>query len=150
MSAEDQIDETDKTDKTDKTDGTIAYASLREATVRGLCRRCPHCGRGPLFRTWFKLHERCSVCDFKYERNHGDTWAFWLLGDRVFVVALLALIYFGFRSYTWHIAVGVFLVFLIPLIWTMPNRMGVCIGLDYMSRVRFGQPDEIPPMPRDE
>ncbi len=135
------------TEESTTEESTKETVGVLEAARRGLCRRCPHCGKGPLFRTWFKLHETCSVCGFKYERNHGDTWAFWLLGDRIFVVGLLALVFFGFRSHTWEVALTAFLVFLIPLIWTMPNRMGVCIGIDYVSRVLWGPPEEIPELP---
>ena len=31
------------------------------ALRRGLRKRCPHCGQGPLFAGWHHL-ERCSVC----------------------------------------------------------------------------------------
>ena len=40
-------------------------------------KRCPNCGRGPLFSGWGHHLERCSVCGLIYERNPGDTWAFW-------------------------------------------------------------------------
>ena len=34
---------------------------IRTALRRGLRKRCPHCGEGPLFSGWSQL-ERCSVC----------------------------------------------------------------------------------------
>ena len=50
----------------------MTWAALR----RGLSRRCPHCGQGALFSGWSHL-DRCSACGLVYERNPGDTWAFW-------------------------------------------------------------------------
>jgi uncharacterized protein (DUF983 family) len=38
---------------------------------RGLCLRCPHCGARSLFRTWFAMHERCFVCQLRFEREQG-------------------------------------------------------------------------------
>ena len=38
---------------------------------RDLRLRCPRCGEGPLFIGWFRMHERCSGCQLKYERSPG-------------------------------------------------------------------------------
>jgi uncharacterized protein (DUF983 family) len=39
--------------------------------VWGLCLRCPRCGARSLFRTWFTMHERCFVCQLRFEREQG-------------------------------------------------------------------------------
>lgn len=33
--------------------------------------RCPVCGKGKLFKSWFKMNERCPVCNLKFEREEG-------------------------------------------------------------------------------
>ena len=38
---------------------------------RGLRKRCPVCGRGKLFRTWFKMRDRCPACGYSFEREEG-------------------------------------------------------------------------------
>ena len=38
---------------------------------RALHLRCPRCGESPLFIGWFRMHERCSACQLKYERSPG-------------------------------------------------------------------------------
>ena len=38
---------------------------------RGLLLRCPFCGKGKVFRSWFKMYEQCPVCHFVYEREDG-------------------------------------------------------------------------------
>jgi len=30
---------------------------------RALCLRCPRCGQGKMFKTWFRMVHRCSVCN---------------------------------------------------------------------------------------
>ena len=40
---------------------------------RGLRKRCPHCGEGPLFSGWPQF-ERCSICGLVFVRNPGDIW----------------------------------------------------------------------------
>jgi len=39
--------------------------------VRGLLRRCPLCGSGHLFETWFKVKPRCPRCNFPIHREEG-------------------------------------------------------------------------------
>ena len=34
--------------------------------------RCPCCGCGQLFKSAFRLHERCSACDEPFEREPGQ------------------------------------------------------------------------------
>lgn len=39
--------------------------------VRGLFRRCPHCGnRQAFFEKWFVRRERCAGCGLRWERNY--------------------------------------------------------------------------------
>ncbi len=38
---------------------------------RGLRLRCPVCGRGKIYKGWFKTYEQCPSCHFTYEREVG-------------------------------------------------------------------------------
>jgi uncharacterized protein (DUF983 family) len=120
---------------------------ISTALRRGLRKRCPHCGEGRLYSGWSQL-ERCSVCGLVFARHPGDTWAFTIIGDRLPIAAMIVLIYFGvFRS---HPALGLtMMVALVGLmVWTAPNRWGVGVALDYLSRVYWPDPaDSIPPPP---
>lgn len=57
----------------------------RSVVWRGLRLRCPVCGQGKLFRTYFRMHETCSVCGVGFAREHGQ----WVgsLDINTFVVA---------------------------------------------------------------
>jgi uncharacterized protein (DUF983 family) len=117
-----------------------------QAIRRGLRKRCPHCGQGPLFAGWFKHLPQCSHCGLVFEKNPGDTWAFTELGDRLPLALGVAVVYFGFVRY--HVAFGLLLlaVVLLLLIGTAPNRWGVGIALDYLSRAYWADPnDPLPP-----
>ena len=39
--------------------------------MRALLLRCPRCGKGKLFRRWFKMYERCPVCQLVFEPEEG-------------------------------------------------------------------------------
>jgi len=123
------------------------------AVRRGLRKRCPHCGRGMLFVGWAHHLERCDVCGLVYERNPGDTWAFTIIGDRLPVGALIALIYFGVFRSNRTLGIASFVVVGALFVWTSPNRWGVGIALHYLSRVYWPDPaDPVPdePQPCDQ
>ena len=46
-------------------------AGLRHVAARALLLRCPRCGRTPLYVGWFRMHERCAACGYRYEREQG-------------------------------------------------------------------------------
>jgi uncharacterized protein (DUF983 family) len=46
---------------------------------RALRLRCPACGRAPIFRGWFSMHETCPVCGRRFNRDAG-----YLLGSIYF------------------------------------------------------------------
>lgn len=39
--------------------------------VRALWLRCPICGQGRLFRSWFKMYADCPHCGYHFEREEG-------------------------------------------------------------------------------
>jgi len=51
--------------------------------VRVLKLRCPRCGCGKLFRSFFLRAEKCDHCEWRYEREEG----FWVGGSEVHMFA---------------------------------------------------------------
>src|SRR5262249_47048338 len=39
--------------------------------ARALRRRCPRCGGGPIFKSWFEMAERCPSCGLPLGRDEG-------------------------------------------------------------------------------
>jgi uncharacterized protein (DUF983 family) len=105
-----------------------------DALRNGLHRTCPHCGQGPLLDGWLGARDHCPVCGLVYQRNAGDTWAFWIIGDRIPVAMAIAVVYFGVGPHTWTQGALFFAAIAIALVATIPQRMGFVIALDYLSR----------------
>jgi uncharacterized protein (DUF983 family) len=121
---------------------------VRDALRRGLSRRCPHCGTGPLFKGWADTLDACPSCGLVYERNAGDTWAFTILGDRLPIAAAVAAVYFGIVRHHWTIGMAVLAMLGVALFATAPNRWGVGIALHYLSRRVW--PDPSDPIPQSD
>jgi len=105
---------------------------------RGLRRRCPRCGEGPLFRRGIQFHERCSVCQLVYLHNNGDTWMFIVITDRIPMLFGIAALYFGFVASSWVGTTAFILAVATPMLATIRERQGLALALDYLSRVYLG------------
>ena len=108
------------------------------ALGRGARRRCPECGRAPLFRGWLAVRSPCPQCGLVVLENEGDAWAFVILLDRVFVLLLLGLVFLRLGPPdTWALG-AVFAALTGVFVYTTPHRFGVCLGMVYWLRVRGG------------
>jgi uncharacterized protein (DUF983 family) len=117
------------------------------ALKRGWRKRCPHCGIGRLFAGRWRHLESCASCGLVYERNPGDTWAFTVIGDRLPIAAIIAVIYFGVVRRNLAVGLTVIVLLGVLIVWTAPNRWGVGIALHYISRAIW--PDPADPIPRN-
>ena len=71
---------------------------FKQAVARALRRRCPQCGEGGLFRSRFRLAERCTECDLVYRREQGAMTGSMYLSAAVtelFAAAVVAAIWLG-------------------------------------------------------
>ena len=74
--------------------------------------RCPRCGKGAIFRTFFRRAGCCSNCAWKFERESG----FWVGGSEVHMII------------SYGISVVIFIPLLILLGSTLPVQVGVILG----------------------
>ncbi|HWF84099.1 MAG TPA: hypothetical protein VG222_04615 [Vicinamibacterales bacterium] len=118
---------------------------ILSARERGLRKRCPHCGVGPLFAGWNQI-ERCAHCGLVFEPHEGDTWFFTIIGDRLPVAVAIVVVYFNLGAFSHLLGALAFGAIVIALIWTTPNRWRAGIALHYLSRVFW--PDPADPIPK--
>ncbi len=50
----------------------------KQAFVRGLLERCPHCGKGKLFRAYLKQVDCCADCGERFADIRADDGPAWL------------------------------------------------------------------------
>jgi uncharacterized protein (DUF983 family) len=117
--------------------GERELPSLTSVIKRGIARRCPRCGQGKIFKRWVTLHDNCSACGLQYLRDQGDLWGYLLFVDRaMFIFPLVVMFYFGWwnpNSIWYWTAIASLLA---AMIYTIPHRNGISVGLEYFVRMR--------------
>jgi uncharacterized protein (DUF983 family) len=59
---------------------------------RGLGKRCPLCGRGRVFQSFFTMRDRCPHCNYSFEREEGY-WVGAVIMNFVFVETWFAILF---------------------------------------------------------
>ena len=102
---------------------------------RGWRLRCPRCGANSLFRRGLKMHERCSVCEWRFEREQG-----YFLGamyiNYALTVGIVLTGYFVLEWYTnlplvFHLVLWGSVSLLCPLLLFRQSR-GLWLSFDYL------------------
>jgi uncharacterized protein (DUF983 family) len=44
---------------------------LSTLLIRAFRKRCPRCGAGKIFKSFWALHDNCPNCDYRFEREEG-------------------------------------------------------------------------------
>lgn len=114
---------------------TFQKTPITEVLRRGLRCRCPRCGDGALFERGLRFRERCAACGLLLQRDHGDTWLFLIITDRIPLLFGIAALYFGFRPSGWSGTALLFLAVAVPIVATLRPRQGMALALDYLTRV---------------
>ena len=90
----------------------MTQASGAEPFLWGALGRCPKCGKGPLFKGFLSLTDRCPACSYELAcSDSGD-------GPAVFVIIIVGfLIVFGalYSEITFHPPVWVHMVIWLPV-----------------------------------
>src|SRR5215471_16779229 len=67
--------------------------------LHGLLLRCPHCGRGHMFESLFRMRRECPVCGLVFERAAGEVTGGMVINFVVTgLVITIGSLYFGLFS----------------------------------------------------
>lgn len=109
-----------------------ATASTFRTLLRGLLRRCPRCGNGPLFERWYTIADRCSACDLDFVKSDSDTWAFMYISTAGLtgVIVLGMLILRPERMWVgWSVVLPVALALIVG---SLPFRKGLAMAIEHV------------------
>ena len=77
------------------------HAGIRALLWRAIRLRCPHCGGGELFESFFKIKKQCPTCGLRLERGESDYFVGAYLFNLVAVELILFFCVCGFVYFTW-------------------------------------------------
>jgi uncharacterized protein (DUF983 family) len=127
--------------RTTDTPMTTPSAGRAFFALLGLLRlRCPNCRRGSVLHGWYRLHERCSTCNFRYERSdenyfQGAMFVSFMIGGFTFAVSLLAVLLLSWPNVPWNaLTFGAPVVMLAFMIALYPISKVVWLTVDVMVR----------------
>ena len=103
-------------------------ASTGQAVLRGFLGRCPHCGKGRLFRSFLKVTDHCPTCGEEFHHHRADDFPAYLVIFIVghIVVSLLYSVETQFRPAIWvHLAIWLPLTFVLALAFIQPVKGAV-------------------------
>ena len=117
-------------------------------TLRALALRCPNCGGGGLFASWFRMRPACPTCGLPLERNEGEDYFLGgmmfniVLAEIVYIAGMVAWIVAAWPSPPWDIIqyVGIPFMFAAPFL-LYPVSKTVWLAFDLLFRP--ATPDEI-------
>lgn len=110
---------------------------LATLLARGVRKRCPQCGEGALFKRLNIMHERCAVCGLRFLEDQGDLFGYLFVLDRaLFILPLIAMVFLRLYvpSSSWFYVLWA--VLMVALVFTLPQRTGMSIAVDYLLRRR--------------
>lgn len=114
----------------------------RVCVRRALAKRCPQCGRGRLFGSTFRLHERCGHCGLVYRREPGAE-----LGSMTLVAVVTELLAGALFLLVWALTdwgAGTALALTVPVTVAFcyacqPYCMALWVAVDYLTDLSNGE-----------
>ena len=106
---------------------------FRTELWRGLTGRCPHCGRGRMFRAFLKVADRCAVCGEEFHHHRADDLPAYLvivLVGHVMVGVLLLAESLKLFSYWVEVSIFVSLTLILALVLIQPMK-GLVVAMQW-------------------
>ena len=106
----------------------------------GLLCRCPNCGKGPLFRGFLKVVDRCAACGFDFTRlNTGDGAAIFIMQIAGGIVVFTALYFqIAYEPPIWLMLLIALPMSLILSLGLMRPGKGLMIALQMRNKMDGG------------
>ena len=123
--------------------------SIGQAVWNGMRLRCPHCGKGHLFRSYLKVADTCEVCGEELFHHRADDMppyiAIFIVGH--VIVGLMLEMEFHLTIEPWvYVVTMVPLALILPLVM-LPSIKGAIVGLQWAARMHGFDPAQRHPDP---
>jgi uncharacterized protein (DUF983 family) len=107
---------------------------------RAIRLRCPNCGGGPIFRSWFRMRPYCPACGLPLERGDqgyqvGSYMFNIVASELLFVLVFLGVVLITWPSPPWQLLQygGIILMILAPVLF-FPFSKTLFLAFDLLFR----------------
>ena len=115
----------------------VEQRSVGRAMLNGALLRCPHCGKGHMFRSYLKVADKCEVCGEELYHHRADDFPPYLtivLVGHIIIFAMLELMmHVELEPWVYLVTLGP-LSIILPLIM-LPSIKGAIVGLQWANRM---------------
>jgi len=121
----------------------LEHRSVGQAIWRGTLCRCPHCGKGRMFRAYLKVANECNVCGEELNHHRADDLPPYVA---ITIVGHIIVFLMLHMDMTYHVQPMTYVVTMIPLAIILPLLIlqpikGAIVGLQWANRMYdFGAP----------
>ena len=111
--------------------------SAGQAVWRGLLCRCPHCGKGKMFRAYLKVADACSVCGEELKYHRADDFPPYIAITIVGHIIIFLMLHMDME---YRVEPIMYMVTMIPLaivlsLVLLPPIKGAIVGWQWASRM---------------
>lgn len=121
----------------------LEHRSVGQAIWRGTLCKCPHCGKGRMFRAYLKVANECNVCGEELNHHRADDLPPYVA---ITIVGHIIVFLMLHMDMTYHVQPMTYVVTMIPLAIILPLLIlqpikGAIVGLQWANRMYdFGAP----------
>ena len=111
--------------------------NLGQAVWNGMKLRCPHCGKGHLFRSYLKVADKCEVCGQELFHHRADDMppyiAILIVGHLIVGLMLELELHASIEPWVYLVTM-VPAALILPLIM-LPSIKGAIVGMQWATRM---------------
>jgi len=120
---------------------------LKPALLRGLSRRCPHCGEGRILHGYLKVNDHCPACGEALHHHRADDGPAYLTILIVghLMAPLLLWVFTTFRPPPLALALGFSAGTVALSLFLLPRLKGAFVAIQWARRMHgFGSEERVP------
>ncbi len=124
---------------------TLEDRQTWQAIWRGTLCKCPHCGKGKMFKSYLKVADYCDSCGEQLNLHRADDFPPYIA---IMIVGHLLVGIMLHMEMTWQINPMTYIYTMVPLaivlpLAILPSTKGAIVGFQWAKRMHgFGHPAE--------
>ncbi len=109
----------------------------KQAVFRGLRKKCPNCGTGPLMNGYLKVRDTCQVCDTELHHHRADDGPAYLtiLVVGHIMAPLILYVFMKFRPDPMILATTFTIGCVALSLFLLPRFKGMIVGIQWAKRM---------------